>query len=326
MLSYCNSRQARLVIWLAIVLTTFGANAQSNVCVPTVGGLAGKPVLDGQVTGDPGWNNAVQLNLSGDLGSPTFTQLLLGMDASFLYLGLVVNGLPITSDTTVVLTFSATADNTDAADDWRINIQPFDVAPPPDNTKNLSPFVVTYWRNSMSWNGGVTGTPAGSSDWQKANAKIYKIDSVHWQMEFEIPLRTPSSNAGGFCLNCSGPGNFRIYVNVLSTNSNTVLPPEWISGGSYTSGQLVVVNNEEYQCNQASCTGAMPPSPGWQDEGPLFPADWVSSQAYPQLSRVVYNSEEYLCNQASGCAAGATPGSAGSGWQDTGPVPALSED
>lgn len=335
MLRSFYSRYTRHLAWLVITLT-LGASAQKDVCVSSIGGLAGTPVLDGQVIGDPGWNNAVQMNLSGDIGSTTATKMLLGTDGSSLYVGLAVSGLLITNDTTVVIAFSATDDNTDAVHDWRIHIQPFDVMLPPDNKKNLHPFVVNYWRDSTpgtGWNSpGAVGTPAGDLDWEKNNVNIFKIDKYNWQLEFKIPLVSgpgASSGMGGFCLSCSASSNFRFYLNVLNTTSPSVLPPDWLASATFTSGQLVVYNGEEFQCSQATCTGATPPpSAGsmWTDKGPLFPSDWLPGTSYPQFSRVVYNGEQYTCNQAAGCPVGVTPDTGGSGWIDNGPAPAVSED
>ncbi|MGC2775401.1 MAG: hypothetical protein WA418_07140, partial [Bradyrhizobium sp.] len=64
---------------VAAALAVFPAVAHAdatNLCVPTVGGLAGQPIVDGVVgsfnapiDNDLGWNNATQVNLSADNGA-----------------------------------------------------------------------------------------------------------------------------------------------------------------------------------------------------------------------------------------------------------------
>src|SRR5207249_10580462 len=117
----------RSTVWrLCFVMLAIAgvAGAQTDVCITGVGGLGGVPTIDGQVEGDAGWNNAVRLNLSGDLGASTATKMMLGIAGTSLYLGLEVSAPGITRDTTVVLAFSANDGN--AANDWRLHIQPFD--------------------------------------------------------------------------------------------------------------------------------------------------------------------------------------------------------
>ena len=118
-------------------------NSGDNVCAerslsfPALAVSEESPAIDGDVENDPGWNNAVRLNLSGDIGATTAAKLQAGVSGSSLYLGLDVSAPGITTDTTLVLVFSGDGN---PANDWRLHIRPFDVALPADGTKNLPPF------------------------------------------------------------------------------------------------------------------------------------------------------------------------------------------
>src|ERR1700741_3828487 len=71
-----TSRAARRLMLAAMIILSFVtiARAQNDICLTDVGGLGGTPTVDGIVEGftpgsvhvDPGWNNAVRFNLSGD--------------------------------------------------------------------------------------------------------------------------------------------------------------------------------------------------------------------------------------------------------------------
>ena len=124
----------RLMLAAMIVLSCIAiARAQNDICLTNIGGLGGTPQVDGIVEGftlgsanvDPGWNNAVRFNLSGDNGSTTATKLMAGRTNSFVYLAVVVNWSSLTANQadTIVITLSTTAN---AAEDWRIHIKPFD--------------------------------------------------------------------------------------------------------------------------------------------------------------------------------------------------------
>ena len=140
MQSFSRFQLIRSLTWLAVFFVAYVAGAQNDVCVNSIGGLGGTPTFDGQVEGDVGWNNAVRINVSGDMGSTTATKMQMGIVGSTLYLGLVVSAPTVSPDTTVVLGFSPNDGMT--AHDWRLHISPFDVAPPADGTKNNPPFAV----------------------------------------------------------------------------------------------------------------------------------------------------------------------------------------
>jgi hypothetical protein len=212
-------------LWPAILLTAGTMYAQNDLCIPGIGGLGGVPAIDGDVENDPGWNNALRLNLSGDIGATTASKLQLGISGTSLYLGLDVSAPGITTDTTLVLVFSGDGN---PANDWRLHIRPFDVALPADGTKNLPPFAVTYWRdstvvnNQSNWNlPGAIAHTAGGGDWEMTNIKILKVNNNSWQLEFQIPIVSPASSTAGFCVSCGG-GTFKIYANVLNTSSGVV--------------------------------------------------------------------------------------------------------
>ena len=224
--------------WLLVLLLalTHGAGAQNDVCINAIGGLGGTPTFDGQVEGDVGWNNAVRVNVSGDLGSTTATKMQMGTVGSTLYLGLIVSAPTISPDTTVVVGFSP--NDGVAAHDWRLHISPFDVAPPADGTSNNPPFAVTYWQNSSTWNAS-GGTVAAPGDWQFSGIKIFKLNSNHWEMEFQIPITMSAASTAGFCLTCGGGGTFKLYVNVMNAVGGTapaVSQDAWPAGVLYPAG------------------------------------------------------------------------------------------
>lgn len=216
----------------------------SDLCISPVGGLAGLPTIDGVVSGDAGWNNAAQLNLSGDLGATTATRMWLGSAGSFVYLGLRVSAPVADPNTTVVLVISPDGN---PANDWRFHIQPFNAAPP---TNAPIPQAVTWWRNSSTWN-STAGTTANAGDWQKDNIKFTSPTSNLWELEFKIPVAATAAANSGICFNCGTGGLFKIYVNVLTTTSGvpgvppTVAQDVWppcqpgvLCGSMITSGVL----------------------------------------------------------------------------------------
>jgi hypothetical protein len=228
----------RTVTCLALFLMACAASAQNDVCVNSIGGLGGTPTWDGQVEGDVGWNNAVRLNVSGDLGSTTATKMQMGIVGSTLYLGLVVSAPTVSPDTTVVLGFSPS--DGIPSHDWRLHISPFDVAPPPDNSKSNHAFAVTYWKDSSVWNAGGGGSVAAAGvDWEVEGIRIFKLNSNHWEMEFQIPITVSAASAAGFCLTCSGGGTFKMYVNVMNTVGGTapgVSQDVWPAGAPFPAG------------------------------------------------------------------------------------------
>src|SRR5438445_2005179 len=238
MLSFLRFPLIRSFSWLLVLLLglTLEAGAQNDVCINAIGGLNGTPNFDGQVEGDVGWNNAVRVNVSGDLGVTTATKMQMGTVGSTLYLGLVVSAPTISPDTTVVVGFSP--NDGVAAHDWRLHISPFDVAPPADGTKNNPPFAVTYWQNSSTWNGS-GGTVAAPGDWQFSGIKIFKLNNNHWEMEFQIPITVSAASTAGFCLTCGGGGTFKLYANVMNAVGGTapaVSQDAWPAGVLYPAG------------------------------------------------------------------------------------------
>ncbi len=236
MQSFSRFQLIRSLTWLAVFFVAYVAGAQNDVCVNSIGGLGGTPTFDGQVEGDVGWNNAVRINVSGDMGSTTATKMQMGIVGSTLYLGLVVSAPTVSPDTTVVLGFSPNDGMT--AHDWRLHISPFDVAPPADGTKNNPPFAVMYWQNSATWNTGAGGTAAVAGNWQFDGIKIYKLNSNHWEMEFQIPITVSAASTAGFCLSCGG-GTFKLYVNVLNAVGGiapAVSQDVWPAGAPFPNG------------------------------------------------------------------------------------------
>ncbi|HYM79379.1 MAG TPA: hypothetical protein VE377_25605 [Candidatus Dormibacteraeota bacterium] len=300
-------RSIYIIAWSVAFLMISNANPQSNVCVTSIGGLgASTPNLDGVVSGDFGWNNATQLNLSGTLGADVGTKALLGTDGTNLWVGLVVDAPAIDPETTFVLAFSANDGHPE--NDWRLHIRPFSQTGQtnPDKT----PKQVLYWRNSTSTNGGLipwnnvgaSPNPTSGANWEDSPNNIQvTTNGNHWELEFKIPIIGTSStgtypNDPGFCPSCNPavPSTFKLYLNVLNTMSSAVatFPPEWVSGNSYTSGQQVIYQAELYKCSQATCAGNTPPPAGglWtfvslasavgQDVWPPCPAGTVCPSIY----------------------------------------------
>ncbi|HLK69139.1 MAG TPA: hypothetical protein VKU19_37155 [Bryobacteraceae bacterium] len=203
--------------WRAMILFSLiaveAAGTQNDVCITSIGGLAGFPTQDGVVTGDPGWNGAVRLNLSGDLGSSTASNLQLGSDGSFVYLGFVVDAPAMSQYTRVMIGFSPGDGNT--AHDWRLIIQPFDVALPADGTKNVPAHGVSYANDSSNWNDGTHDVVAAAGNWELDNIQIFKRDNNHWEMEIKIPI-VAAASAAGFCFGCGGT-TFRLWVDTFNT-------------------------------------------------------------------------------------------------------------
>ena len=205
--------RARLIASGLLLALPFGVASvfAQDLCMQTVGGLAGVPDLTSPVTGDPGWNNAVQVHLSGDLGATVASKMVLGrafdaMGQDSLYIGLSVDAPTTDPDTTVVLAISPNTGST--ADDWRFHIGPHAAINAPQ---------VTFWTNSATWNssGGTVAVGGVGGDWQKNNVAKF-VNGNHWELEFKIPIVTVSGS-GGICLGCNNANNFRIYVNVMNT-------------------------------------------------------------------------------------------------------------
>ena len=58
------------------------AQAQNDLCVSNIGGLAGTPTIDGKVDDDAGWNGATRVNLSADLGTTRSAVFQIGKDVN----------------------------------------------------------------------------------------------------------------------------------------------------------------------------------------------------------------------------------------------------
>lgn len=193
--------------------------AQSDVCVPTVGGLAGAPTIDGVVEGDPGWNRSVRVNLGDGMGGvPRRGSVQLIRDGSNLYMSFEVEGVPAPNvDDTVVLGFSTTGN---ATQDWRVHILPFtaaDAGTAPESVvyQDHGPQTSSYWRNSGTWN---TAALPGSTPFI-GNIKVSR-NSNNWSMEMRIPISSASSAMGSnTLLYVPSSGSFGFYANVLSTSS-----------------------------------------------------------------------------------------------------------
>lgn len=297
---------------------TLDLGVPRDACLPSIGGLGGQPTLDGVVSGDPGWNNALQLNLSGDLGSTSATKMLLGVADGFVYLGLMVSAPVVDQNTTVVLVFSPDGN---PVNDWRFHIQPFDATLA--NVPN--PFAVTWWRDSSTWNTGVAGTAANSGDWQKDNIKFGKTSSNYWELEFRIPIASTAPASSGICFNCGAGGLFKMYVNILNTMAGTVqgVPPAvsqdvWppcplnTPCGSIISGGLLTQSTPSSQVwgivslgGRPACTGV---SLTWDKVGVQDPGN---ASNLVQLIRRFNNVTETTLAQCQALADNANPGSNG---------------
>jgi hypothetical protein len=243
-----NAVRAPYLSALALVLGAATASAQTDMCVPAVGGLAGTPVIDGIVDGytgpgaidyDAGWNGATRWNLSGDLGATTASKLQAGLAGGFLYLSYVVDTPAYGQDNTILIGFAGTG--AAASTDWRIHITPFDVAPPPDGA-GQSPVSVTYWRNSATWNTGVAGTN-DPAHWTYANTRFSKAGN-RWAVEIRVPVtHTLASAAANTAVYLPATGAFRFYTVVLSTfgfvDPVTVVQDPWPAGVLIPGGDLL---------------------------------------------------------------------------------------
>jgi hypothetical protein len=218
------------------------------MCIPGVGGLAGVPdVTDGIVDGyngpgiisDAGWNNATRWNLSGDHGATRAAQFQAGISGSSLYLSWVIDTPMSTQDDTIVVGISPNTGN--AAHDWRIYIQPFDVARVPG--KSQVPLKVTWWRNSSTWNtGGAVPHAATPADWPKANTR-FSINfppgggpgvGSRWALEMLVPITNNVADVGSdAAVYLPNPGEFKFFTAVLSTLSSVtpmVVQDPWPAG------------------------------------------------------------------------------------------------
>jgi hypothetical protein len=198
------------------------AQAQNDLCVSEIGGLASTPTIDGKVEDDAGWNGATRVNLSADLGGTRSAVFQIGKDRTNVYISFVVDAPVPGTDNTIVLGLSTDGNPTD---DWRIHIRPFGTGIV--DGFNQVPYVVTYWRNSATWNTtGAIGTVAAPGFWLKDNIRFSKTPS-YWAIEIKIPMNKIYFPTG------TGSGDtFKLYANVLSTNIlwGTYTQDPWPSG------------------------------------------------------------------------------------------------
>jgi hypothetical protein len=218
------SRIKNLILRVAPVVALLAAIpgvsfAQSDVCIPGLGGLASAPTIDGVVDGDPGWNQAVRLNLKELSGTPREGSMQLGTAGGFLYLSFEVEGTPSPGiDDLVVLGFSTTSS---AIQDWRVHVSPFTVAGITNTVyQNQDPKERLYWRNSGNWNfnSSAGGTADVPSQPFIGEIKVSR-NGNNWAMEMKIPISSNPADAAGSTLLYlpSSPTTFKLYVNVLST-------------------------------------------------------------------------------------------------------------
>jgi hypothetical protein len=198
--------------------------AQSDLCVPAIGsGLAPQPTIDGRVDGDPGWAQAMRVNLKELMGVPRVGSMQLGRVGNFMYISFEVEGMPTPAyDDLVVLGFSTTSDHTQ---DWRVHIHPFttdDIGSGRSVYQDDVPRTQDYWRNSTNWNFNTTdattpGTANTPSTPFVGEIKVSR-NTNNWAMEIKIPTSSNIADAAGnTLLYIPTAGTFRLYVNVLST-------------------------------------------------------------------------------------------------------------
>jgi hypothetical protein len=279
-----------------VVLSAATASAQNDMCVPSIGGLAGTPIVDGIVDGytgpplppavdyDAGWNQATRWNLSGDHGATTATKLQAGVTGGFLYLSYVVDTPVYGQDNTIVIAFSQTGKP--ASTNWRIIITPSNVANPP-NGAGKAPFAVNYWRDGDPVSGTYWNkSQAGTNDpmhWTYTNTK-WSRSTNRWALEIKIPLTISemddATSADKVYLPASGP--FRFYTAVF--NAYGLLDPmampmvaqdPWPAGLDTPTGDLLQnLTPNPATWGQMSfnmrpaCTGV---SISWADVGVLQP-------------------------------------------------------
>jgi len=271
---------AALLLLFAVV-----AAAQSDICMTSVGGLAGVPVIDGIVDGYTGpgtvnnypcWNGATRWNLSADAGATTAVKFQSGQSGGFLYLSYVIDTPAIGLNDTVVLIFSTDGN---AAHDWRIFVQPFDVALPPDGA-SIVPKTVTYWRDSTTWNtvGGVAQTAAAGT-WLVDNVRVSRGGN-RWALEIKVPILANAADAG---LNTGiyfPAGTFKFWTDVLNTITvNAVTQAPFPAGANAVPGMDTFLTHNTPPAgswgtaslnDRPACNGV---SLAWADIGVELPAN-----------------------------------------------------
>ncbi len=209
---------------------------ENDACVPALGGFGLLPnVSDGIVDGDTGWSGALRINLNAGTGTTRTAVFQAGRSSTDMYLSLVVDTPAPGVDNTIVIALSTDGN---AANDWRIDIKPWDTAV--TNGSSQTPHIITYWRNSDPTNGwnnaSATATTAGPGFWLKDNTRFSKVGS-RWSIEMKIPMTTTVASAGQSTqIYFPSAGTFRLYVNALSTSTllGTVYQAPWPTNGQIT--------------------------------------------------------------------------------------------
>lgn len=283
--------------WLIVLCILLGPvawvtrmHAQNDICIPGVGGLGGIPTPDGVVenytgplpagmTGnDNGWNGATRFNLTQN-GINTHAAFQTGISSGFAYFAFMVTSPPAnlaSINSTIVIGISP--QDGDPAHDWRIHIRPFDNAPLGiGQFFNETAFEINYWRNSGTWNTGAGPTTANPGFWLKDNTK-YSKDGSSWALEMRIPMVAAGAAGGDTGIFFPSPTNFKLYVNILSTNdlTGTFTQSPWPTsapvpmGGFLNSSTPAVANwGTASLVDRSECKGV---SLDWSNIGVELPA------------------------------------------------------
>jgi opacity protein-like surface antigen len=232
---------------LALLLAVPVTASPTDMCIPDItSGLTGVPTIDGviesytgpgTVNNDAGWDGVTRVNLldntGGNMGSTAAAKFQMGRDAGFVYLGFIV-GIPTSGvNSNIVVGLSTKAG--DPATDWRFHIKPFDAstADPNFTDLNRTPNAITWWRDSATWNdAAAVAHVSGAGEWPLQNTRFSKSGN-QYEVEMKIPITNNVANAGlDTAVFFPASGTFRLYVNVLSTNTitNTTTQDPWPAG------------------------------------------------------------------------------------------------
>lgn len=251
-------------------------DADPNLCIPSMGGLAAAPTIDGVVDGDPGWNGAMKVNLKRPGGTSRLGIMQIGRVGNNLYLSFEVEGSPSPAvDDLIVLAFSTTSS---PIQDWRAHVFPFIAA---DTAPNLTftnhvPRLQQTWRDSTV---ATSGSDVGKPKWNLPSAvpigsfigetKVGRTGN-NWAVEMRIPTTSVLADAGGataIYLPSSAPATtFKFYANVISTSdltaplSPTFIEDPWpqnvpmLAAGGAASGGDFAHNNTPLSTNWATAS------------------------------------------------------------------------
>jgi hypothetical protein len=261
--------RAACAVTLAVLLSVPVLATPTDICIPNIsGGLTGVPTIDGVIEGytgpgtvnnDPGWEGVARVNLldntGPNMGTQAAAQFQIGRDANFVYLGFVVRIPTSGVNSTIVIGLSTKAG--DPATDWRFHLTPFDelTADPPFTDKDRQLEDITWWRNSTQWNLANPNPPphtVGAGEWPRQNTRFSKSNN-RYAVEMKIPITANVANAGqdtGVYFPASG--TFRLYVNVLSTNtiSNTTTQDPWPAGVVVVPGETTFLERNTPDVSQ----------------------------------------------------------------------------